>query len=200
MAEITLGGKPVQVDLLSVTLAQISGPDMDIRSFLEGLGHETDTPVDLDAWHADALRAVYLQFPLVLLERKAGYVYVGSGRTYRLAQSIFDRDELIPALIIRGARISAARKLLLLAAELLGLPALTRTRRLGPRRLLGVWWKLSSLGVETIRGESEADFGRGTGYSRKALVLPTEEREGDHLVRRAVQHITCAQRSAGARP
>ena len=162
-----------KLELIEVSLAQIRGLDPDIQLFFGGENFNFQNAVDFKIWSPEAARLAYLMAPMILIKRSDGFDILGSGRSWRIAQSIFQADSNVPALVLaETTRVAVADKLQFAAVELLGLYADFRTRPHLPAKLMNMWSKLNAMGVKSILGSEIKAFSRGTGFSMKSLEPP----------------------------
>ena len=158
----------LEIELLVIPRNQILGPEKGTSDFLSKAGFIPDLDLIQDAWDQETASYLFLWHSLVVVKRKAGFVYLGSGRMLRLAEEIPGREFALPAILIKN-KLSRKTKLKLLAAELFGIHALAKTRRHLPNRMFELWKQFRDEGIETILGELPSDFALGSGYSLKAV-------------------------------
>lgn len=160
----------LKLELIEVSLEQIRGLDPDIQQFFSSQDFNFQSAVDFQIWSPEAARLAYLMTPMVLIQRSDGFDVLGSGRSWRIAQAVFETGSVVPALVLTDIkRLPVAEKLLFAAVELLGLFADFRTRPHLPSKLLDIWERLNAAGVKSIIGSDMKAFSRGTGFSLKSL-------------------------------
>ncbi len=156
--------------LVQVRLAQIRGLDPEIAEFFRLHDFNFETVNDFKIWSKESARWSYQIAPMVLIKRNEGFEVLGSGRAWRVAQTVFEPGDSIPALLLTDIkRIPTEVKLQIVAAELFGFCADFRTRPNLPAKLLQLWQQMNAKGVDSIAGKDIKAFSRGTGYSLRAL-------------------------------
>ncbi len=162
--------KGLDLELIQIRLSQIQGLDPEIAEFFMAENFNFETVTDFKIWSKDAARWSYQIAPMIVIKRKVGFEVLGSGRAWRVAQSVFETGDLVPALLLTDVkRIPTQVKFQIVAAELFGLCADFRTRPNLPSRLLDLWKQMNVKGVNSINGDDIKSFSRGTGYSLRAL-------------------------------
>lgn len=163
-------GTVPDMTLVQVPLSQILRLDPEIEEFFRAQDFNFETVPDFKVWSKEAARWSYQIAPMILIQRKESFEVLGSGRAWRVAQSVFEPYESVPALVLKDVkRIPTAAKFQIVAAELFGLCADFRTRPNLPAKLLKLWRQMNVKGVDSIVGDDIKDFSRGTGYSLRAL-------------------------------
>ncbi len=157
------------VELRWIPRSSVIGQERETSDFLDKVGFVPDLDLDPGAWDGETLHNLFLWQPLVVLERRAGYVHLGTGRMLRLAEETPAGGVELPAFLIKKKKLSRETKLKLLAAELFGAHALAKTRRHLPNRMYQLWEQFRVEGIETILGDLPTDFAYGSGYSLKAI-------------------------------
>lgn len=156
--------------LIQVPLSQILGLDSEIADFFREQDFNFETVTDFNIWAAESAWWSYQIAPMVLIKRRGGFEVLGTGRAWRVAQSVFEAGDSVPALLLTEVkRASTDVKFQIVAAELFGLCADFRTRPNLPTKLLNLWKQMNSKGVHSIVGDDIKAFSRGTGYSLRAL-------------------------------
>jgi hypothetical protein len=156
--------------LVQVPLSQILGLDPEIAEFFREHDFNFETVTDFNIWSPEAAWWSYQIAPMVLIKRRGGFEVLGTGRAWRVAQSVFQAGNSVPALVLTDVkRASTDVKFQIVAAELFGLCADFRTRPNLPAKLLKLWRQMNVKGVDSIVGDDIKAFSRGTGYSLRAL-------------------------------
>ena len=162
--------KSYGLELIQVKLSTVLGLDPEISEFFQNQDFNFETVTDFKVWSKEAAKWSYQICPMILAKRRNGFEILGSGRTWRVAQSLFEPEEFVPALVLTGIKkIPTEVKFQVVAAELFALSSEFRTRPSLPAKLLNLWEQLNAKGVQTIAGGGAKAFSRGTGYSLKAL-------------------------------
>ena len=156
--------------LVQVPLSQILGLDGEIAEFFREQDFNFETMTDFKIWSPESAWWAYQIAPMVLIKRNRGFDVLGTGRAWRVAQSVFQAGDSVPALLLTEVkRASTDVKFQIVAAELFGLCADFRTRPNLPTKLLNLWKQMHRKGIHSIVGDDIKAFSRGTGYSLRAL-------------------------------
>lgn len=153
-----------------VQLEKIVGPEPFTSKFLEQHDHAIDLFLDLKKWNNSVVTIACLQSVFFLVKsRRNEYLYLGSGRMLALMRELLGPLEEVHALVVSSSQATTEFKLDVLAAELLLIPAIFRTRHLTPKKMLHFWDNLVVAGAAPICGSSVRSFARATGFSRNSL-------------------------------
>lgn len=156
--------------LVQVPLSQILGLDGEIAEFFRQQDFNFETVTDFNIWSSESAWWAYQIAPMVLIKRHRGFDVLGTGRAWRVAQTVFEPGDSVPALVLTDVkRASTDVKFQIVASELFGLCADFRTRPNLPATLLKLWRQMNVKGVDSIVGDDIKAFSRGTGYSLRAL-------------------------------
>ncbi len=158
--------------ITSVPISAIEGQDPFTARILATHQYESDTAVNLECWDAEVVQPLAARLLPILIKRRSGYLYLGSGHALLLLQQIFEPHEEILAIVLDAKRVSTKLKLNVLSGDLLLLPPFFRTRRFLPRRNFQLWRAIVEAGGAPILGHGVQAFCRATGYSYNALKPP----------------------------
>lgn len=161
--------KKLEFSIEKIQLDKIIGAEPFTSNFLAQLDYETDLSIDLTDWKPSVAAIACLQSVFFLVKRKENYLYLGSGRMLALQRQLHDPHDEVHAFVFNSSRVATEIKLDILAAELLLVPAIFRTRRLAPQKMMGLWENLMIAGAAPIRGGSARSFARATGFSHNSL-------------------------------
>jgi hypothetical protein len=162
----------IEFSIVKVRLDKILGQDPFTADFLASQGYVTDMGFNMADWDS-AVAFLACHVTLVpLLKRKAGYHYLGTGRTLSLLQQVLEPHHEIHTLVLHSSRVAAEVKLDILAMELLLIPAFFRARQLLPQKTMRLWEAMMDAGAQPIRGLGGLAFARATGFSYNSIKPP----------------------------
>jgi len=176
-----------------VDLRAVCGVDPDVSALLLDLDIAPDAPIDIDAWSSEGLQALLQIHPPILRPRtllKSGepkdyWAISNLGMLYSL-QRMRTPPKAIPAQVARR-RLFRQEKIKLFSAELLGMPALFRTRPNLQDRLFALFQKLPARGIKLSVGEDALAFRRATGFSLRSGKSKASEQVDDANVEETAQ-------------
>ena len=164
-----------KLQIIKVRLGDIQQQDSFCQDFLASQDYESDHSRAIEMWAPEILEISALTSPPIIVKRKSGFQYLGSGLKLHLLQQIFDPDTELFALLYLPKTNSKKLKLDILASELLHAPSIFRTTRWRPRRNMALWGAIKREGGVPIQGNSARAFAHATGYSYNALVPPAKK-------------------------
>lgn len=153
-----------------VLLSEIIGMDSDVEALEKSIRHLALSAVELnrERFRIDILKIAYARAPVLLLKRPKGYVCVGNPLNWKLAKTLFQRDDdKIPALVFNKTRMEKREKLRIFAADLLIPHALFRSRHGLPRALFDLCQELHKMDASPLSESSAKTFSKATGFSVK---------------------------------
>lgn len=126
-------------------LSVINEVDPEFQNHLDKLKLNLPAGINVLDWPAPVLTAFLHSHPISVRKLEGGYKCIAGFRQFKLAQAMPGHEKMVIPVIIFPSRLSAEKKMSLLAAELFMPPALFRLRNGDARKLADAWDALKKL-------------------------------------------------------
>jgi len=152
-----------------VLRSEIIGMDSDVEALEKSIRHLalSRTELNREQFRAGILEIAYARAPALLIKRSNGYFCVGNPLNLYLAETLFQSDEKVPALVFGKKRMEKREKLHIFAADLLIPHVLYRSRHGFPKALFDLCQKLHEMDASPLSEISAKNFSKATGFSVK---------------------------------